>query len=364
MAIAAKRFEILTGETNVGINDFLEKKNSAILNLDSMVVLPITEAIQSFTDVAIQDPIYIDKLMAEAAQFAKTFDAQPATEVRTTKDLLGVVKDISKLSPKNLEKMLTGMIPGNSALNNTLFGNMSLLCKQNNFGFDGFGKPFDLTVNCGGGNRGTGANCNNGQFSNILNKLTGGAYNAAFTDLNAILKNLMSLSLFGYGLNMCGVFGALAGSVTDTKVLNRAAAGIGSTLAEKGNSLGMFDLASSTVALGLKPILEVPNIVNKFLTNFKSPLGTKENNQSNVANQILATAEINNPTWNYNTNDNMLSIEEASMGYNSDVGKMFTSKTLDNTFSQDNLNYIPSDDFTFTNVAYSTSALTDESFYM
>jgi hypothetical protein len=364
MAIPAKRFEILTGETNVGINEFLEKKDSVILNLDSMVVLPITEELQGFADVAIQDPTYIDNLLAEAAQFAKTFDAQPSTEIRTTKDLLGAVKDLSKLSPKNLEKTLVSMLPNTGALNSTLFGNMSLLCKQNNFGFDGFGKPFDLSVSCGNQTRGTGSNCNNGQFTNIINKLTNGAYDGVFNDLNAVLKNLMSLSLFGYGLNLCGVFGALAGNVTDTKVLNRAAAGIASNLSEKGNSLGMFDLAASTAALGLKPILEAPNIVNKFLTNFKLPFDTKQKNESDIADRILATAEINKSSWDRSPADDILAIEEASMGYNSDLGNAFQSKTMDNSFTENDLNYIPSDDFTYTAVAYNTSSATDESFYM
>jgi hypothetical protein len=37
---------------------------------------------------------------------------------------------------------------------------------------------------------------------------------------------------------------------------------------------------------------------------------------------------------------------------------------MDNSFTENDLNYIPSDDFTYTAVAYNTSSATDESFYM
>jgi hypothetical protein len=364
MAIPARRFEILTGETNVGINDFLEKKDSTILNLDSSQIIEITEDIQGFADISIEDPLYIDNLLAEANAFARTLDAEPATPTRSTLDLLGTIKDLSKLSSKSLDKMLSNVLPGNSALSSTLFGSMSLSCKQNNFGLGGLGKPFNLTVDCGNGIRNSKSSCNNGQFSNVLNKLTGGNSSPAFKDRNAELKNLMSLSMHGYGLNLCGVFGSLGSLVPDLSVLNRAAAGIASNLSQVGNALGMFDLASAVSSFNLSPILEVPNIVNNFLTNFSIPSGITDNLKNTVTDRVLATAEIFDNDWNFEDEFDMLSMEEISMGFNDELDDIMQCSMLgNNEFNEDDLDYIPNDDFTFSTVAYSTSQDIDDDYY-
>lgn len=352
MAIPAKRFTILDYETNVGFNELLEKKDSGILNLPANDTLTITADIESFVDAAIVDPII--------NPVSQALDSV-SSAVRSTKDMVSNVVDMTTMTPKAIEKKIASVLPKNAPMVSDLTS-LGILCKQKNFGLNGLGKPFDLSLDCNGRLRSAAPGCNNGQFGNILNKLTNGAYSSTMKDLNAMLNALMSLSLYGYGLNMCGVFDAAATGIGDKMILNRGAAGVATTLVNNRNSSGLFDLANTVNIKNLMPKLEAPLIGSQILTKFKIPSSTKEKELSSVNDQLFATAEIMDNSWSRSEVDDILAIER-SVGYNEDLDNVMTADRYDNAVDESNLDYIPNNDSDFMSAAYSGSSDINDNFY-
>lgn len=353
MAIPAKRFTILDYETNVGFNELLEKKDSGILNLPANDTLTITADIESFVDAAIVDPII--NPVSQALDSA-------SSAVRSTKDMVSNVVDMASMTPKAIEKKIASVLPKNAPMVSDLTS-LGILCKQKNFGLNGLGKPFDLSLDCNGRLKSAAPGCNNGQFGNILNKLTNGAYSSTMKDFNAMLNALMSLSLYGYGLNMCGVFDAAATGIGDKMILNRGAAGVATTLVNNRNSGGLFDLANTVNIKNLMPKLEAPLIGSQILTKFKIPSSTKEKELSSVNDQLFATAEIMDNSWSRSEVDDILAIER-SVGYNEDLDNVMTADRYDNAVDENNLDYIPNNDSDFMSAAYSGSSGINDNFYL
>lgn len=350
MAIPAKRFTILDYESNVGFNELLEKKDSGILNSEQNDTLEITQKIQSFVDTAIVDPIVFDQIK----------DVGSAAS-RVTKGLGGVIEDVKSLPAKELEKKLSSVIP-NPALNQALMSGLNLNCKQNNFGINGLGKPYDLNINCNGRNNKTNAGCaNNGQITGVLNKLTNGAYNAVYNDLNLALKNLLALSMYGYSLNMCGIFDAFSMGITDKGVLNRGSAGVLTALTNTKNTLGVFDIANAVNIKNLTPKLEFPGVVNKVLSNFKTG-NFKENELSDINDRVFAAAEVLDTKWKTSDFDNSIALDIAALEYNNDLCNTMAANNFKNIPDENSLNSIPDTDQNYINTVYLGSRDSDNGF--
>lgn len=347
MSIVAKRFKFLSEETNVGIASLLDATGPDLFNTTDNILKEVSSDLQAFAKNAEQSVGSVKNLLNQGS---KVLDGA----VRTAKDGLGAIENLASLPTKDLDKKLNSLLPNNSALAQSLFSGMTTKCKQNSFNFKGIGKPYDFSINCNGKNRKSNSGCNSGQMGNVLNKLSGGAYNSSFSDLNSSLKNLLSLSLHGYDLNMCGVFGALTTGMSNNNLLSRASAGILGNLASAKNTLGVLDLASS--AAGLNTLLELPSGVDSFLTNFSIPAGMAENALSDLSDRVSAATELFSPGKLISTFDSAISMTSASLGFNSALDKVMTCSRLDNVFNEDDLDFIPSDTFTFASSAYSAAS--------
>lgn len=342
MTITAKRFDGLNEETNIGTVDFLSNASSSIFNSPNNELKDISADMESFLMNLVEGTTPSDSGTTED-EFGLS---------RISKSLSGGIKDLSTLNTKTIDNAIAGMLPDNP-IAQSAFRQISSQCKNSALTPAGFGMPFDPTIACGDNTNSAGKNgCSSAQFSNLLSKMTNGAYTSVFTDANSILRNLIGLSNYGYDMNMCGVFSALASGMTPNMtsgILNRASAVLLGSLSMVGNSVGVMDLASSTA--GLNPILENPSGISSFFTNFTKPSSVTENGFSVFSDRALAAATLLDSGWDTSKEDSLLSI--AQMGRNNkDLEDVLVSKVMDNVADEDSLSTIFSSDTDFMRAAY------------
>lgn len=338
MTISAIRFKNLDKSTDVAISDFIGTKSNDIFNSPNMDTRDLTEDMKSFFENSLQvakvnPPSAIDTLS------------------RVGKDALGTIKDIGTLSGKDIDSLI-GTLLGNNPKAKQLFSKLGPKCQSKGLGSGGFGKPYDTSINCGGGKRkGAKNGCTSSAYADVLNSATGGAYNVVATDLNAALSNLISMSKFGYDMNMCGVFAAL-GLNGDKNMLSRASGSLLGYLGSSGNTLGVFDLAGASA--GLHTLIENPSGITGVFKNFTVPGEIKASGLSGLSDRLTGSMELFSDTWNASGYDGMLSTN-FSDGYNAGVAGVFQAKQFDTSFSANSLDVIPSDDHAYMSTAYSMS---------
>lgn len=344
MPVAAKRFDFLNEETNVAIADFSKLKDNSILNSVNNELKMMSADVSEFINNAVQDA----SALKPPSDLDKAIDATKDL-VRNTKEIFGSIKDLKILDSKTLDKTISDILPDNPLIKSA-FNQISSKCKTGGFSGGGLGKPYNPSINCNGNKKNaSGGACNTGQFSDILNKLTGGSYNSAFNDLNKMLKQLISLSKYGFNLNMCGVFGALANGITDKNLLSRASGALLGDLASKSNINGFMDLAAGSV--GLHSLLEYPNGLKDTFNNFSKPAEFLENGLSNLAGGVKGAASIFNENWN-KASDGLLSIDIFDKKDNT-LNDVFKAETLNKYIPNvDNLDFIPDDNDSYFNLAY------------
>lgn len=334
MAISATRFKFLDNQTNVATIDFMSTKSAEILNAPNAASNTISSALADFLNK--------DKSAKGTGQAA---GENPA---RTTKDPSSSTLDLSKFSDKDIDRMISDRLP--DGLAKSAFDKLSSSCKRKLMRSDGFGKPYDPTVDCNGNKKKSKAGqCGSSQFSGVLNKLTGGAYNSSFQDLNAMFKNLLALAGYGYSLNMCGVFGALANGV-DKNVAGRAAGALLGNLGATGNVNGFADLAAA--ASGLNAMKVLPSAIKGVYNNFKLPEGTKQKDFKSLNDKVSLASSALDSNWNKSSADNILSTKFTDK-YVPDVHKIIKADSYVN-LDEDDLKSAPSGDMAFLSAAYKT----------
>lgn len=340
MTVTAKRFKFLNEETNVAISDFVTN-TSDIFNSVNNEVKELLGTTEDFIKGAIKD---------SGIQGLK--DQIPKDSIREVKQLYGNLKDITKFSTKDVDKAIRDLLPDNPIVQSA-FGKLSGSCKNKALGKGGLGKPYDANINCNGKKRqANSGSCNSGELSNVLNKLTNGSYQSEYSDLNRNLKNLVALSSYGYEMNMCGVFGALSGSL-NKDLLSRASGALLGQLASGKNTLGILDLASSSA--GLHTLLEYPKGVMDSLTNFAIPLDILEKGQGELAERFTGAMTLFKDGWDKSEVDDLLSLSSIE-SYNSDLDETLSCTRLGNSFTEDGLDDFFDDDNSVFSAAYNAIA--------
>lgn len=348
MAISAKRFEFLNKETNVAIANFSKIANSDVLNSVNNELKSLTKGLSDFLNTTIQSDL-LDNIKNIKSSLTENDMLKDVT--RTVKDSLSTLKDLTKLSAKDLDKFILQNLPDNPLIKSA-FSQISNNCRVPSFSGGTPGKRFNPNVNCNGGKgRRTSSNCDSGQFRSLLNKLSNGQYNPVFSDKNAILNNLLSLSKYGYSLNMCGVAGALISglNINDSTILNRGIGTLLGSLGKEKNVLGFLDLATN-VTDKLNPLLEYPNGLNDVFENFITPKEITEDSYKSFMTGISDSTEIFNNDFFKGIN-NTLSVANIP-NFNPELDKLMKSKRIDNVIAFDNLDEIIDDDFGFISTAY------------
>lgn len=239
MSIPAIRNKLMTAETHVGVIDLTAPVTPDPYNLPGLDVLETEIDLGEFTSPLTQSLPPVPSLKPEIDNL-----------IRTSKSGMSSVMDISKLSDKSLQEKLGSFLPDGDA--GKVLKGLSRDCMSRGMnGFD-MGRPYDNSVNCGGKRTpGRSGGCVNGNFPNMLNKLTGGQYNSVFSEVNKILKGLVGLTKLGMDMSLCGVFTAVAnkyaGELTKDMLGKAGASVLGYASATK-NMKGVFDLASGTAS--------------------------------------------------------------------------------------------------------------------
>lgn len=349
MAIAAQRFSLMSQETNVAVASFTKGMDSAVFNDPAKVLKEAQDGLSSL----------VGNLTQSGQDLLASVDTDPLKAVsRLAKDIKGQISDLKALPSKALDEVLGSLGMSNPGVSKGL---KSILdrCSSNGLGKGLPGKPYDTSMNCGNGNvsmgtgGATGNGCNAAGYNDILNKLTGGEYNAAFKDYNSALKALMALSGYGYGLGMCGVFGALSKGLP-SDVAGKAAGSLLSSLGVAGNATGFMDVAKA--AVGLNTLALSPSSVSDFLGNYTSPSWLKEASFGDMGERITGAAELVDSNWASSDFDGSLSLKSCTQ-WSSDLDDSFDIDLTGRSFDFAGLDEAPNDDATFLKGAYRTNAL-------
>jgi hypothetical protein len=278
-------------------------------------------------------------------------EASIDTAVRTTRDLIANVKDSTVLNPAALNKKVLDLFPDNP-LARSVFSQLSEKCKTPALNNHSLGKPYKPTVSCNGKpSAASNGPCNAGSFGDILNKLTGGGYDAVYKDLNQLLNRVMALGSFGYKMNMCGVFNAVTSGMGDKSMLSRASAGLLGMLSKSGNSNGALDVISASA--GLSPLSDLPSAIPMTLSSFSMPDGIKESGLSDMSDRMMGGAELLNETWD-KASDGMLSTVNLG-SYNDDLASVMNASRKDIAIDENSLSFIPNSDHVFLSSVYESS---------
>lgn len=361
--IPAQRFNFLDSDTNLPVSEFQAPQSSSIFNTLnnhlSEIDADVEEFIKNTSQLAkeeldalkgaIEDAVSTKPLAQSLSSAKESLDDVGVT--RGTKSLFGAVKDLKKLTPRALDDVIAKTLPNNPVVQSA-FRTLSSRCKGNAFGRGGLGKPFDASINCGAGNRKAGGNgCDTSSFNNLLNKLTGGQYNAAYSDMNQVLNNLMALSMYGYKMNMCGVFGALAQGVESSGLLSRAAGGLMNALSEDKNMMGILDLASATA--GLTPLLENPGGIGKILSNFEIPSEIKNSALGDFSKRFTGALSLFSDSWGTSLADQVPSVADFGDNYSPDLSALLDADVKNNIYGVDELDRVPFRNEDYLATAYS-----------
>lgn len=349
MAIAAQRFQFLDRETHVAMTTFSSSLDSAVLNAASGISEPsetLSEMIASATESPLEDQIPVDTI--------EDF-------MRSAKDLKGQVLDVANMPAAMANEFLSDITGGNAAAMKSIKGIMDK-CSVRGLNNGMPGKPFDFSMNCGAGDISLGKpggaqGCDAFSFNNLLGKLTGGGYGAAFSDLNKAMQKMMSLAGYGYNMGMCGVFSALSGGLP-TDALSKAAGGLLGSVGAAGNINGFLDIAKSST--GLSPLLHAPSGISGMLNNFKLPSNIMDSGLVGMADRTLGGLELLDEDWASSAFDSMPSISDADV-FCEDLGDVIGAKLTDRSFSITDLDAPPSNDMDFIMGSYSMSGDDDRS---
>jgi hypothetical protein len=344
MSIPASRFDKLDRVTNVPVSNFTKASSNDVLNADfsnkqdkidkddsSSVV---NKAKESATKV-------LDAIGGGKAEVDKT--------VREVKGATAKVKDITNMPAKELDSVINKTLKGNPSLASVLKSGVNKNCTSGIAGFNGLGKPYDFNSDCGNGKRKSTSRCNNGEYANVINKFTNGAYQGTMEDLNSSLQSLYSLAAYGYDLDMCKVFDALSSLVNDRGVKNRAAAGLFTMLANKGNTNGFIDLAVATA--GLEPKLENPSIVSKAIASARVPGNVPDRELVGYSGRVNGASELVDTNYAISKQDGIISTAEGKYGISGDYKRMKRAESITRPNPTD-LSYVPSSTSLFTSAAF------------
>lgn len=347
MAISAKRFMTLDEETNLAGADFLAELDNVILNSPNIELPELPDDLGSMIR---------SKLPEIKVPDLSNLDIKAGLD-RVSKGLRGVSSDLKKYNKLDLGKKLGAMFPdtpsGKDAAAAFKLIDDKCAARGTKKKKINLGKPFDTDINCNGKKRkGKTGGCSASSFKNVLDKITGGKYKSTFNDLNNVLTSLVNLSLYGYDMNMCGVFSALSGSMGSipNNVLSRAAGAMISELGPSGNVLGVLDLASSSA--GLDALLEYPSAIESVCENFTLPDEIMESDLYDFSSRFMGGMDLLDMGWDMA--GDIPSV--ASLGdFNDEVSDMFLSDVMNrNPLSEDALGQAFDDSFDSFTSAYNS----------
>lgn len=345
--IPAQRFKMLDEETNVASFSFIEDTGSEILNKSYDDALKLEEDGQDLLDMAkenILDPA------EEALDTISDLVRESATQVTSAVDYI-------KGGPDRLSKWL-GETIGVSQSSSDGVAKLLARCKGRGSSPGYNGKPFDFSYQCQGqtakvGNKG-GDNCNAANFTNVMDKMSGGEYKSSFKNVQGAMNTIMSLSNFGYNLGLCGIFGAVADSkgisgALGEMELGKAAGGLLGSLSASSKVSGWIDVAKESATRDLAPLLSYPDAVKDMFSNFSIPDAFGERSLGTLGAMTTESVGGICPGWgDKNYMGSLEYIDASDFEYISDEGQeVFSCLATDNDWGIGQLDDIPDSNHDF-----------------
>ncbi len=340
--IPAVRFKMLDKETNLGSYNFGNDSGSEILNTAKEAASDVSDSASALFKSATEGAVDV---VTGAKDLLSEYTREPLSQLNS-------VIDYAKTPVDTLKKFLGGVTGGKP---DATKGAIDLLgkCRAGGSSVGYGGKPYDVNMSCKGGavdvgRSGSTSSCTATGFNDIINKISGGGYNSSIKDIQSAMNALMSLSGYGAGLGLCGVFGALKDSSVFSSVLGKneftkASAGMFSNMALTKNAKGWMDTASSSA--GLDSLMCYPDAVDDFFSNFEIPNDLKEVDLPEFCKRAKGAAELVEPDWLTSAYEEM---NAAKLGLLSEgASELFESNLLCNAFDEDSLDLIPDSDDDF-----------------
>lgn len=346
MAIPGQRFKILTNETNVATMKLAGISGSDPVNIGNNAAEVVSEGVKA--------------IVASSSQVAKSLLKQsgPIGDIlskysRQVKGMIGSAIDYAGLPKGVFDTFAEAIAPENPRLSKTLHEVM-VKCGGRGAGFGYGGKPYDIRMDCRGnsakmGRLGSQKNCNANNFNSALGAITGKKPFGPMKDRTSGLNALTSLSGYGYGMGMCGVFGELKNSSVFSEMglgnleYAKAAGGLLGMLGNSGNVKGWIDVAASSV--GLSPLLVNPSSINDLFINYTIPDNSTQRDWLSLADMTLDAVDSVDSNW-YSSEMGGVSISELGSGTHG-LDDVFETKLTNRAFGKDELDVIPSDPMDF-----------------
>lgn len=346
--IPAQRFKILSEETNIGSFNFHEDTGSDILNKawEDTQKMMTEDASSLFNQVK---EMGLNALEEASEMFSDLFRDSATLPFGLTDFKNAAASDISKWLVSS-----TGM--GSSASEQISKLLSKCAGRGGNIGYNG--KPFGVDFKCQGNTRSTGnrggSNCSASNYNDLMKNLTKGGYNNGLKNTQSLLNAMLGLSGHGYGLGMCGIFGALkeAEPFSDlgNMVLGKASTTLLGAMSASQNVSGWIDVAASSIGLGSG--ISYPDAVPDFFANYEIPDGYKEWQYGVLGEASIGSAGVIDAAWGIAEDIGALSaaaFENITSAGKDVLEAMVSDKVYDyDGMDYSALNYIPDSDEDFT----------------
>lgn len=132
--------------------------------------------------------------------------------------------------------------------------------------------------------------------TNICSNLTGGSYNAQFTNRGGLSALIAGVSHIGNSYNLPNVFSSIAKTVTDPIVLTAAARPLIQRAAYNGDVDMFRDVAGSSVGPRMTNL--VPGIVSTLISNMAKPAGLAQQEYPRYYQNLRGSMDTVQPGWN------------------------------------------------------------------
>lgn len=344
MAVSEKRFDILTGETNLPSSSFGAGKVTNLINTAENELKEAGAGIKSLLSTALSGVI------GDTHSSAKDSISSVSREIKSAS---GTLIDYTKLNSDSVSKVVSTVTGTDQKNAKTMMSILQQCGKGSSYSYSG--KPYDISASCSGnktslGSSGTASGCGVTNYSNLLNQLTGGGYNNIYKDIASALRAFMSLAGYGYNLGLCNVFSGLSDSSLFSNLglgsteYAKAAGSLLGTLGQAGNVNGWVDVAKSSTGYAVK--LVNPDAVSDLLCGFSLSSTTRESDYVNYMTSTRAGMELYDANWLQSMETGSLS-SSSLYGVSTDYKDVSESWLCNRDYGETDLDTIEATDDTY-----------------
>lgn len=226
----------------------------------------------------------LSTILKTASKLANFVGYSPFNQIGNGFDLNSVVSQLSNgntgifSSIRDLPGPMQGAIGGGfgiDSIRNNVFASVGNTMSRTTYGMDYNGL---------------------GPVTNICSELTGGSYNAQFTNRGGLAALIAGVSHIGNSFNLPNVFSSIAKTVTDPVVLMAAARPLIQRAAYSGDVDMFRDVAGSSVGPRMTNL--VPGIVTTLIANMAKPANLAQQEYPRYYQNLRGSMDVVQPGWN------------------------------------------------------------------